>query len=145
MTNLELARWYMALLGVGLVVGGLAAFVDNPIVGPPTQAQPVFHIGGAHSIVLVASGGLALFIAFGLAAGRLTGAVIAFGVAYLLLFALTIANPTAFGLFDVAVNLPDHVLHGGVGVITVAIGWLARTRRVGRAANGATENAQSAG
>jgi hypothetical protein len=145
MTNLELARWYMALLGVGLVIGGLAAFVDNPIVGPPTEAEPVFHIGGAHSIVLVASGGVALFIAFGLAGGRLTGAVIGFGIAYLLLFALTIASPTAFGLFDVAVNLADHVLHSGVGVISVVIGWLARGGRVGRAADGGIDNAQSAG
>jgi hypothetical protein len=129
MNNLELARWYMALLGVALVVAGLAAFVDNPIVGPPSDVEPVFHIGGAHSIVLIASGGIGLFIAFGLAGSALSGATIGFGAAYLLLFGLTVASPNLLGIFDVPVNLADHVLHAGVGTVTVIIGWLARNAR----------------
>lgn len=145
MTNLELARWYMALLGVGLIVGGLAAFVDNPIVGPPAGAQPVFHIGGAHSIVLVAGGGAALFIAFGLSGSGLAGAVISFGVAFLLLLGLTVISPTAFGLFDVAVNLADHVLHAGIGVVSVVVGWLARQATRAKTLNDTGESAQSTG
>lgn len=129
MTNLELARWYAALLGLLLVVAGLAGFADNPIVGRPDEAAPVFHTGAAHSILLVVAGGIALFVAFGLSGAGLANGLILLGAAFIGLLALTVVSPHLFGLFDVEVNPADHVLHAGLAVVSLAVGWLARSRR----------------
>ena len=125
MTNLELARWYSGLLGTLLVVIGLAGFVDNPIIGRPSS-EPVFHSGVALNVVHVASGAVALFIAFGLLGTGLIRGLIGFGLAYALLLVLTVASPRLVGLLDEPVNLACNVLHAGVAVVSIAVGWLAR-------------------
>ena len=125
MTNLELARWYAALLGTLRVVIGLAGFVENPIVGRPSS-EPVFYSGAALNVIHVASGAVALFIAFGLLGTGLIRGLIGFGLAYAVLLVLTVASPRLLGLFDVPVNLACNVLHAGVAVISVAVGWRAR-------------------
>jgi len=125
MSNLELARWYSGLLGALLVVIGLAGFVDNPIIGRPSN-EPVFYSGAVLNAVHVASGALALFIAFGLLGTGLIRGLIGFGLAYALLLALTVASPRLLGLLDVPVNLACNVLHAGVAVVSIAVGWLAR-------------------
>ncbi len=136
MTNLELARWYGALLGLLLVVAGLSGFVDNPIVGRPDGAAPVFHTGAAHSILLVVAGGIALFVAFGLSGVGLASGLIVLGAAFIGLMMLTIASPNLFGLFDVEVNIADHVLHAGLAVVSIVVGWLARGGRTKLALGG---------
>ena len=125
MTNLELARWYSALLGTTLVALGLAAFFENPIVGRPS-GEPVFYAGAALNVIHVVSGAVALFIAFGLLGAGLIRGLLGFGLAYALLLALSVASPRLFGLSDVPVNLAGNVLHAGVAVISLAVGWLAR-------------------
>jgi hypothetical protein len=125
MTNLELCRWYAALLGIVLVVGGLAGFVDNPIVGRPGGPAPVIHTGAAHSILLVAAGGVALFVAFGLSGAGLARGLIGFGGWFAVLLVGGIISPDVFGLFDVQINLAGHVLHAGLALVSATVGWLA--------------------
>lgn len=125
MTNLELARWYSALLGTLLVAIGLAGFIENPIVGRPSN-DPVFYAGAALNVIHVASGALALFVAFGVLGPGLIRGLIGFGLAYALLVVLTVASPRLLGLLDVPVNLGCNVLHAGVSVMSIAVGWLAR-------------------
>jgi hypothetical protein len=135
MTNLELARWYAALLGVGLVILGLAGFVENPIVGEPA-ANPLFVTDAAHNLVHIASGAIALFIAFGLSGTGLANGLLAFGAAYLVLLLASLASPDLFGLFGGDVNLADHVLHAGLGTLSIAVAWLARPRAARQVAAG---------
>ncbi|MDQ3937507.1 MAG: DUF4383 domain-containing protein [Chloroflexota bacterium] len=127
MTNLELAKWYAAAVGVVLVIVGLLGFIDNPIVGDPAAANPVFHTGAVHNVVHIASGAALLFVAFGLTGANLTSGLIVFGVAYGAVLVLALISPTMFGLFQVSVNLADHVLHAALAVLSVAVGWLARS------------------
>ena len=131
MTNLELARWYAALLGVGLVVLGLAGFFENPIVGESAN-EPLFHAGAAHNMLHVASGSVALFIAFGLGAVGLVRGLLVFGMAYLGLLVLTVAEPSLFGLFETEANLAGHALYAGLASVTIAVAWLARSTQEAR-------------
>ena len=130
MTNLELARWTAALLGVFLVLFGLAGFVDNPLVGLPA-ADPVFAAGTLQNVIHVGSGALILFAAFGMAGAGIVRALFVLAAGFGALFLLTVISPSLFGLFDPPANLACHVLHGGVAVLSATVAWLARGRPVG--------------
>jgi hypothetical protein len=112
---------------VSLVLAGLLGFVDNPIVGDPSAANPVFHTDAIHNVVHIASGAILLFIAFGLSGASLANGLIIFGLAYAGVLVLTLISPELFGLFSVEVNLADHVLHAGLAVVSVVIGWMVRS------------------
>jgi hypothetical protein len=123
MRNDSLAQSWSAIVGIALVAAGLLGFVDNPIVGP---ANAIFATGSVHNIVHIATGLLALYIAFGLKGEMQANAVIGFGVLYAVVLVVTILSPTLFGLFTYAVNAGDHALHAAVAVVSLVVGWMAR-------------------
>lgn len=125
MSTIAFARGYAGLIGVVLVAVGLLGFTDNPIVG---GASALFHTGTNHNLVHVATGLLALFVAFGLRGSTLANGVIAFGVLYAAVFVVLLVSPTLFGLLD-EVNVADHVLHAGLGLVSIAVGVMARTEQ----------------
>ncbi len=120
--NNGLAQGYAALVGVVLVVVGLLGFINNPIVGP----NGLFVTDTVHNIVHLATGALALFIAFGLRGEQQANGVIGFGVLYLIVFVALLLSPTLFGLLQRPVNMADHVLHAALGVVSIAVGYLAK-------------------
>jgi hypothetical protein len=127
--QLGLARAYAGLLGIGLVIVGLVGFLDNPIVGDP-DAGPLFVTGTVHNMIFLATGFLALYIAFALVGRPQADALIGFGVLYLVIVVLTLLSPNLFGILGPSpgynVNLPDRLLHLAIGGATIAIGVLAR-------------------
>ena len=127
--ELGIARGYAALIGVILVVVGVVGFFDNPIVGDPA-ASPLFVTGTVHNMVHLATGFLALYIAFALVGKAQADAVTAFGVLYLVVVLLTLLSPNLFGVLGPSpgynVSTLDHVLHLAVGVVSIGVGVTAR-------------------
>jgi hypothetical protein len=135
--ELGLARGTIALIGVILVVIGILGFFDNPIVGDPGGA-PVFVTGTVHNMVHLATGFLALYLAFALAGRAQADGVIAFGVLYLVIALLLFLSPNLFGILGPSpgynVNLPDQLLHLAVGIVSLVVGVLARREESASAA-----------
>jgi hypothetical protein len=125
MVTPAVARGYTIVIGIVLVAIGLLGFVGNPLVGAPT-GNPIFVTGPIHDMIHLATGALALYIAFGLPASSLSNALIAFGSLYLVILVLTLISPNLFGILNYDANLPDQVLHAGLGVVSIVIGYLGR-------------------
>lgn len=123
MSNTDLARYWIIIAGIVLVVVGLLGFVENPIV---YEENAAFTTGAVHNIVHLGSGLLALAIGFGLRGLDLANGVLGFGVLYLAVFVLVLASPDLFGLFEVSANAGLHVIHAALAVVSLAAGYLAR-------------------
>src|SRR5215210_1381448 len=95
--NSGIARTYAAVVGIVLVAVGLLGFVSNPIVSSDPSA--IFTVNAVHNIVHIASGALALYIAFALRGEAQANGLIAFGVLYAVVFVLVLLDPRLFGLF----------------------------------------------
>lgn len=123
MDNAKLARWWLQLVGVILVVVGVLGFFPNPLVGP----TGLVATDSMQNIVHILTGALALALVTVVKTDVGTAAL-AFGALYGLVFVVTIISPTLFGLFAVPVNVVDHVIHLGVAVVSLALGYMARGR-----------------
>jgi nitric oxide reductase large subunit len=123
------AKPYAALIGVVLVAVGLLGFISNPLVG---NTDAIFVTGPVHNIVHLATGLLALFVAFGLRGEQQALGVIGIGLLYLVVFVLLIVSPTLFGILGSGypVSNADHGLHLGLAVISLAVGWMARNQEM---------------
>lgn len=123
------AKPYAALIGIVLVAVGLLGFISNPLVG---DTSAIFVTGTVHNIVHLATGLLALGVAFGLRGEQQALGVIGIGLLYLVVFVLFIVSPTLFGILGSAypVSNADHGLHLGLAVISLAVGWMARGQSV---------------
>lgn len=130
MGNYGMVKGYAALVGVVLVVSGLLGFINNPIVGPGPNGDGTGVILAAntiHNTVHLAMGALALYIAYGLSSSAQANGVIGFGVLHVIILVLLLISPTLFGLFgNIPANIGDHVLHVVLGVVSVAVGYMAR-------------------
>ena len=125
MRNGGLTQWWIALVGVSLVAVGLLGFIDNPIVGKASGA--LVDTNEIHNVVHLATGLLALYIAFAMRGAQQANAVIGFGVLYGVVFAAAVVSPNLFGLFgghEAGIN--EHVIHGAVALVSIAVGYMAR-------------------
>jgi Domain of unknown function (DUF4383) len=131
MDNERLARNWMIVAGVALVAAGLLGFIPgNPIASDSTTA--LFRVNAAHNIVHLVTGALALWIGFGTRGVDTANWTIGFGVLYAVVAVLLIVDPTMFGIFkDAPVNTADHALHAVLAVVSLALGFMARSRTVG--------------
>jgi uncharacterized membrane protein HdeD (DUF308 family) len=123
MDNVRLARSWLLLSGVILIAVGVLGFFSNPLVGP----TGLVATDNPHNVVHIATGVLALALAYGMRENIGT-ATIAFGALYLVVFVVTIISPTLFGIFTVPVNAIDHVIHIGLAVVSLGLGYMARGR-----------------
>lgn len=124
MENSSLAKWWIAIAGVVLVAVGLLGFVSNPIVGESDGA--LLPTDAIHNVVHLATGLLALYIAFGLSGPALANGVLGFGVLYAAVFVAVLISPDLFGIFSVPANAAIHVVHAALAVVSLAVGYMAR-------------------
>ena len=122
MTNI--AQAWMALVGLVLIAAGIIGFLNTPLAG--SSANALLATDTVHNVVHLATGLLALGIAFGLKGEQQVNAVLGFGVLYVIIFVAVFLSPTLFGLFTVSANAPIHVIHVAVAVVTLAVGLMAR-------------------
>jgi len=125
-----LVRRYALLVGVVLVVAGVAGFLPNPIIGDPLGG-PFIVTGPAHDTIHLAAGLVAIWIALALTGAGQGSALVAFGAIWLVFVVLTFLSPTLFGILGptgwYAVNLPGQLLHLALGLVSIAIGLMARS------------------
>jgi hypothetical protein len=128
--NAQIARYWMIVVGVALLAGGLLGFIaGNPIASSDPAA--LLRVNTTHNLVHIVTGLVALGIGWALRGEALANATIGFGALYALVFVLVLVDPTLFGLFSSApANAADHVLHLAVAIVTLAIGYMARQRRL---------------
>ena len=123
MDTARLARSWLLLAGAILVVVGILGFVPNALVGP----TGLVATDNLHNVVHVLTGVLALGLAYGMSA-NIGMAAILFGALYAVIFIACVVSPSLFGLFSVPVNGIDHVIHAGLAVVSLALGYMARSR-----------------
>lgn len=124
-----LTQMWMALAGIVLVAVGLLGFISNPIV---YSVDALLLTDNIHNIVHIATGLLALYIAFGLRGESQINATIGFGILYVVIFAAVLISPNLFGIFSVAANTPIHVVHAAVAVVSLGVGYMARNSAAAR-------------
>ena len=124
MTSTNTAMGWAALAGIVLVAAGLLGFLNTSIVGEADSA--LLRTGTVHDLVHLATGLLALFIAFGLTGEQQVNAVLGFGILYTIVFVAGLLSPTLFGLFSVAASPAVHVIHGAVAAVGLGVGYRAR-------------------
>lgn len=117
-------RAYAALIGIVLVAVGLLGFISNPIVG---DGNALFLTGTMHNIVHLATGALALAIAFVLPASQQVSGVFGLGILYAVIFVALIVSPNLFGILSYPVNIADQLLHVGLAGVSIGIAWMARS------------------
>jgi hypothetical protein len=128
-------------VGILLVALGLLGFVDNPLIGDP-DTNPLIVTGTVHDMIHLATGFLALYIAFALADRAQADGLIAFGVLFLALVGVTLVSPNLFGVLGPSpgynVNATGHLLHLLIGVASLALGLLLRRATPGAPAGTAS-------
>jgi hypothetical protein len=125
MSNTNTVMGWATLAGIVLTAAGLFGFLNTSIAG--TDANALLRVDSIHNIVHVLTGLVALYIAFGLKGQQQVNAVIGFGILYVIIFVAVLASPTLFGIFSVAANGPIHLIHAVVAVVSLAVGYMART------------------
>ncbi len=130
MGNNGMVRSVAAIVGIVLVGAGLLGFIGNPIVGPGPNnngTDVLLAANSVHNIVHLATGALALYIAFGLSGTQQANAFLGFGILYVVIFVAVLFSPTLLGLFDpIEANVPIHVLHAGLAIVGLGVGYMAR-------------------
>ncbi len=126
MRNGNMVQGWMALAGIVLVAVGLLGFIDNPLVGDTANA--LIPTDTLHNIVHLATGLVALYIAFGLRGENQVNGAIGFGVLYVVIFLAVLVSPTLFGLFTVPANAVIHVIHAALAIVSLGVGYMARGR-----------------
>jgi Domain of unknown function (DUF4383) len=124
MRTTNIAQAWMALVGLVLIAAGIIGFLNTPLAG--SSANALLATDTVHNVVHLATGLLALGIAFGLKGEQQVNAVLGFGALYVIIFVAVLLSPTLFGLFSVSANAPIHVIHAAVAVVTLAVGLMAR-------------------
>lgn len=122
-----LAKSWITLAGVILILVGLLGFVSNPLVG---NGDALIPTGTVHNLVHLVTGLLALYIAFMLKGEQQINAVIGFGILYAVIFVVVVLSPTLFGLFNYSANIYLHVIHLGLAVVSLALGYMARNAAI---------------
>jgi hypothetical protein len=125
MSNTNTTMSWAALAGIVLVAAGLFGFLNTSIAGNAPGA--LLQVDTIHNVVHLVTGLLALYIAFGLKGEQQVNAVIGFGILYVIIFVAVLVSPTLFGIFSVAANAPLHVIHAAVAVVSLAVGYMARS------------------
>ncbi len=121
---------WAALAGIVLVAVGLLGFVPNPLVGSTSGA--LVPTDTLHNIVHLATGAIALWIAFGTSGKTQVDALMGFGALYVVIFLAVLVSPTLFGLFTVPANAVIHLIHAALAVVSLGVAYMARGSGVAR-------------
>jgi hypothetical protein len=122
---------WATLAGVVLVATGLLGFLGTPLVGSASGA--LVPTDNLHNVVHIATGLLALWIAFGTTGRTQVDAMLGFGILYVVIFVAVLVSPTLFGLFSVPANAVVHVIHAAVAIVSLAVALMARSSVPARA------------
>ncbi len=115
---------WATLAGIVLVAVGLLGFISNPLVGSAEGA--LVPTDAFHNIVHLATGVLALGIAFATSGKTQIDAMFGFGILYVVIFLAVVVSPTLFGLFSVPANAVLHVIHAALAGVSLGVAYMSR-------------------
>lgn len=124
MRNQNLAQMWATLAGIVLVLVGLLGFLNTSLVGSASGA--LVPTDTVHNIVHLATGLLALYIAFGLRGEAQVNGVLGFGILYVVILVAVIVSPTLFGIFSVGANTTIHIIHALLALVSVGVALMVR-------------------
>ena len=127
---MNIVKAWATLAGIVLIATGLIGFLGTPVVGSASGA--LVPTDNLHNVVHLATGALALGIAFGTSGKTQVDAMLGFGILYVVIFAAVLISPTLFGLFSVPANAVVHVIHAAVAVVSIGVALMARDREPAR-------------
>jgi hypothetical protein len=137
MGTVGLERGFAMVIGVVLIVFGIAGSIGNPIVGRP-ETTGLFVTGFGHDLVHLVTGALFLHVGIALNGRNRAYGLVGLGVFYLATGLLSLLSGDLFGLYDAPASGFDQLAHLLLGLAAVVIGWLGRgveKREFGRAAS----------
>ncbi len=115
-----MVRQYGKIVGVSVVLIG--------IVGLLLGQKSLFgalNIDIAEDVIHLVTGGLLAYVGFAKRDSGLARAVVGgIGVVYLLVGAISFAEPNPLGLFPSEYSVLDNLIHLTLGVLAVAVAWL---------------------
>lgn len=138
MGSLGLERTFAIVVGIVLVVLGVAGSLGNPVVGSPEQTGLIVT-GFGHDLVHLISGALFLHVGLALNGRNRALGLVGLGLFFLATGVLSFVSADLFGLYDEPTSGLDQIAHVLLGLAAVVIGWMGRgsERRVyGRAVSG---------
>jgi hypothetical protein len=113
-------REYGKIVGVSVVLIG--------IVGLLLGQKSLFgalNIDIAEDVIHLVTGGLLAYVGFAKRDSGLARAVVGgIGVVYLLVGAISFAEPNPLGLFPSEYSVLDNLIHLTLGVLAIAVAWL---------------------
>jgi hypothetical protein len=127
---MNIVKAWAALVGLVLIATGLIGFLGTPLVGSASGA--LVPTDNLHNVVHLATGAVALGIAFGLSGRTQVDAMLGFGILYVVIFAAVLISPTLLGLFSVPANAVVHVIHAAVAAVSIGVALMARDREPAR-------------
>lgn len=137
MGSLGLERSFAMVVGVILVVLGLAGAVGNPIVGRADNTGIVVT-GFGHDLVHLVLGALFLHVGVALNGRNRAYGLVGLGTFLLLTGFLSLVSADLLGVYDAGTSGFDQLGHILLGAATIVVGWMGREverREVGRAAS----------
>jgi len=113
-------REYGKIVGVSVVLIG--------IVGLLLGQKSLFgalNIDIAEDVIHLVTGGLLAYVGFAKPDSGLARAVVGgIGVVYLLVGAISFAEPNPLGLFPSEYSVLDNLIHLTLGVLAIAVAWI---------------------
>jgi len=113
-------REYGKIVGVSVVLIG--------IVGLLLGQKSLFgalNIDIAEDVIHLVTGGLLAYVGFAKRDSGLARAVVGgIGVVYLLVGAISFAEPNPLGLFPSEYSVLDNLIHLTLGVLAIAVAWI---------------------
>lgn len=114
------ARNYAKVIGVVVLLVGVVGL----LLGDAQRLLGLFNIELLEDIIHLVTGGLMAYVGFAQRDNRLARTVVgALGVVYLLVGIIGFISPSLFGLLELGYNLADNLLHLGLGILGIVIGY----------------------
>ena len=138
MGSLGLERTFAIVVGIVLVIAGVAGSLGNPIIGDPEQTGLIVT-GFGHDLVHLITGALFLHVGLALNGRNRACGLVGLGVFFLATGVLSFLTADLLGLYDAPTSGLDQIGHVLLGLASLVIGWMGRgtQRRVyGRAVSG---------
>ena len=115
-----MVREYGKVVGVTVVVIGIVGLVlgQKSLFG-------ALNIDIAEDLIHLVTGGLLAYVGFAKRDSGVARAVVGgIGVVYLLVGAISFAEPNPLGLFPSEYSVLDNLIHLTLGILAIAVAWL---------------------
>jgi hypothetical protein len=125
-TEVGRERAFTLLAGSVLIILGLAGSLGTPLIGGP-DATSVLVTGPGHDIAHLVMGALFLHIGLTLDGRLRADGLIVLGAVILVGGLVSLVSSDLFGLYGAPTSVLDQLGHLALGVISIAIGAVARS------------------